>query len=232
MGTAELLRTARVGVGDEVVVPSYATATTAEAVRDAGALPVFADIDSRSLCLDPASVARAVTARTAAVVAVPLFGHPADLAALQAAVGQGVLVLDPTDGEDEDGEEEREADIARRRANAAHLDARLTGVTPVTSPGVLHRYHSYVVRVPGNGRPDRDAFARALRDRGVRCRVPVQTPVHRLPSFRRELWLPETERAAGECLALPVDAGTSRRELHRLVAACNALGGLLPAAAA
>ncbi|GHC52665.1 hypothetical protein GCM10010507_30950 [Streptomyces cinnamoneus] len=225
-----MLRTARVGAGDEVIVPSYATAATAEAVRDAGALPVFADIDSRSLCLDPASVARAVTARTAAVVAVPLFGHPADLAALQAAVGQGVPVLDPTDGEDEEGE--REEDIARRRANAAHLDARLTGVTPVMSPGVPHRYHSYVVRVPGNGRPDRDAFARALRARGVRCRVPVQTPVHRLPSFRRELWLPETERAAGECLALPVDAGTSRRELHRLVAACNALGGLLPAVAA
>ncbi|MEV5240705.1 DegT/DnrJ/EryC1/StrS family aminotransferase [Streptomyces cinnamoneus] len=233
MRTAELLRAAHVGAGDEVVVPSYATAATAEAVRDVGALPVFADIDPRSLCLDPASVARAVTVRTVAVVAVPLFGHPADLAALQRAAGGTVLVLDPTDGAEEEGEEEEAQEgIARRRANAAYLDARLTGVTPVTAPGILHRYHSYVVRVPGNGRPDRDAFARALRARGVRCRVPVQTPVHRLPSFRRELWLPETERAAGECLALPVGAATSRRELHRLVAACNALGGLLPAVAA
>ncbi|MCA6096479.1 DegT/DnrJ/EryC1/StrS family aminotransferase [Streptomyces sp. SCA3-4] len=232
MRTAELLSTAHVGAGDEVVVPSYATAATAEAVRDTGALPVFADIAPQSLCLDPASVSRAITARTVAVAAVPLFGHPVDLAALQRAAGRTVLVLAPTDPTDGAEEGEGEEGVARRRANAAYLDARLTGVTPVTAPGILHRYHSYVVRVPGNGRPDRDAFARALLDRGVRCRVPVQTPVHRLPSFRRELWLPETERAAGECLALPVDAGTSRRELQRLVAACNALGGLLPAAAA
>jgi dTDP-4-amino-4,6-dideoxygalactose transaminase len=55
----------------------------------------------------------------------------------------------------------------------------------------------------------------------------VKTPVHRLPRFRRDVALPETERAADETLALPVSATLSRRELQKVVSACNALGGLL-----
>ncbi|MFI1801824.1 DegT/DnrJ/EryC1/StrS family aminotransferase [Streptomyces sp. NPDC020379] len=227
MGTAERLTAAGIGAGDEVVVPSYATAGVAEAVRRAGAVPVFADIDPHSLCLDPASVAAALTLRTAAVMPVHLFGHRADLAGLRAvAADRGLLVIEyePPRPVDED--------TRRRRENAAYLNARLTGVlTPPVRPELPHSYGSYVVRVPGNGRPDRDAFARALRARRVRCHVPVQTPVHRTAAFRRELWLAETERAADECLALPVDASTTQRELHRVVSACNALGGLLKVAA-
>ncbi|MBT2387497.1 DegT/DnrJ/EryC1/StrS family aminotransferase [Streptomyces sp. ISL-11] len=222
-----MLTAAGVGSGDEVVVPSYATTDAAEAVRRAGAVPVFADIDPRSLCLDPDSVAATLTLRTAAVMPIHLFGRRADLAGLRAvAEKRGLLVVEyePPEPADED--------VRRRRANAQYLHARLKGVeTPDTAPDTEHSYRSYVVRVPGNGRPDRDAFVRALRSRGVRCHVPVQTPVHRTPAFRRELWLAETERAADQCLALPVDAGTTHRELHRVAAACNALGGLLPVAA-
>ncbi|MGK5728748.1 DegT/DnrJ/EryC1/StrS family aminotransferase [Streptomyces sp. URMC 124] len=225
MGTAETLTAAGIGAGDEVVVPSYATADAAETVRRAGAVPVFADIDPESLCLDPASVAATLTLRAAAVMPVHLFGRRADLAGLRAVADRrGLLLVEYEQPADEN---------ARQRwANAAYLNARLRGVvTPAVPPGIEHSYRSYVVRVPGNGRPDRDAFARALRARGVRCHVPVQTPVHRLPSYRRDLWLAETERAAGQCLALPVDASAGERELHRVVAACNALGGLVPEAA-
>ncbi|MCD9145625.1 DegT/DnrJ/EryC1/StrS family aminotransferase [Streptomyces albireticuli] len=226
MGTVEMLTAAGIGTGDEVVVPSYATTDAAEAVRRAGATPVFADIDPQSLCLDPASVAATLTLRTAAVMPVHLFGRHADLAGLRAvAEKRGLLVVEyePAAPADEN--------TRRRQENAFYLNTRLRGVeTPSVPPGGPHGYRSYVVRVPGNGRPDRDAFARALRLRGVRCHVPVQTPVHRMPSFRRELWLTETERAADQCLALPMDASATQRELHRVVVACNALGGLLPAA--
>lgn len=230
MRTEEKLVAAGVRAGSEVIVPSFATAGAAMAVRSVGALPVFADIDPITFCLDPAAVARALTPRTAAVVPVPLFGHPADLSGLrQVAFDRAVPVVE----HDECAPDF--PDVTRRRSNAAYLAARLSGVvTPTIASGIEHRYDSYVVRVPGNGRPDRDAFARALRARGVRCHVPVQTPVHRLPSFvrpAREWWLPETERAADECLALPIGEVSSRRELQRLVSACNALGGLLPAAA-
>jgi dTDP-4-amino-4,6-dideoxygalactose transaminase len=48
-----------------------------------------------------------------------------------------------------------------------------------------------------------------------------------MPGFRRDVYLPETERAADETLVLPVDAALSKREMQRIVSACNALGGLL-----
>ncbi|MEU9988351.1 DegT/DnrJ/EryC1/StrS family aminotransferase [Streptomyces sp. NPDC048045] len=216
-----MLRAAGVGVGDEVVVPAFGNVEVAEAVALAGALPVFADIDPVTYCLDPASVEAAITSRTAAVVVVHRFGRSADIRRLHAA-GQrhGVLVV-------EQGESEAPYDeMAQRRERAAYLDAKLKGVqTPDGGDG--HTYQQYVVRVPGNGRPDRDAFARALRAKGVQCRVPVKTPVHRLPEFRRCVALPETERAADETLALPVEASLTKREMQRIVSACNALGGLL-----
>ncbi|QTE01292.1 DegT/DnrJ/EryC1/StrS family aminotransferase [Streptomyces cyanogenus] len=216
-----MLRAAGVGAGDEVVVPAFGNVEVAEAVTLTGALPVFADIDPVTYCLDADAVEAAVTSRTAAVVAVHRFGRRADIGRLHA-LGQrhGLLVL-------EQGESEAPYDeIAQRRQRAAYLDAKLKGVrTP--DGGAGHTYQQYVVRVPGNGRPDRDAFARALRARGVECRVPVKTPVHRLPEFRRYVSLPETEAAADETLALPVDAALTKREMHRVVSACNALGGLL-----
>ena len=93
--------------------------------------------------------------------------------------------------------------------------------------GTDTRYQQYVVRVPGNGRPDRDAFARALRAKGVDCRVPVKTPVHRMPVFRRCVSLPETERAADETSGATGGRSLTKREMQRIVSACNALGGLL-----
>jgi dTDP-4-amino-4,6-dideoxygalactose transaminase len=50
-----------------------------------------------------------------------------------------------------------------------------------------------------------------------------------MPQFRRETRLPETEQATDECLALPIDATLSRRDLQRVASACNSLGGLLRA---
>ncbi|MFJ3337763.1 DegT/DnrJ/EryC1/StrS family aminotransferase [Streptomyces sp. NPDC086766] len=216
-----MLRAAGVGIGDEVVVPAFGNVEVTEAVVQVGALPVFADIDPVTYCLDVTAVEAAVTPRTAGVVAVHRFGRSADIARLHA-LGRrhGLLVL-------EQGESEAPYDeTAQRRERAAYLDAKLRGVrTP--DGGAGHTYQQYVVRVPGNGRPDRDAFARAIRTRGVDCRVPVKTPVHRLPEYRRCVSLPETERAAEETLALPVDAALTRREMQRIVSACNALGGLL-----
>ncbi|GHD66327.1 MULTISPECIES: DegT/DnrJ/EryC1/StrS family aminotransferase [Streptomyces] len=216
-----MLRAAGVGVGDEVIVPAFGNVEVAEAVTQVGASAVFADIDPVTYCLDADAVEAAVTPRSTAVVVVHRFGRSADMARLRD-VGQrhGLLVL-------ELGESEAPYDeIAQRRERAAYLDGRLSGVrTPDGGDG--HTYQQYVVRVPGNGRPDRDAFARAVRAKGIECRVPVKTPVHRLPGFRRDVHLPETERAADETLALPVDASLTKREMQRIVSACNALGGLL-----
>lgn len=82
-----------IGYGDEVIIPSFTFAATAAAVRLAGARPVFADIDPDSFCVDPAAVAAAITPRTAAVIPVHLFGHPAALGPLGDLAGRHHLAL-------------------------------------------------------------------------------------------------------------------------------------------
>jgi dTDP-4-amino-4,6-dideoxygalactose transaminase len=66
-----------IGPADEVVVPSFSFAASANAVRLVGAEPVFADIEPDSFCLDPDAVAAVIGPRTAAIMPVHLYGHPA-----------------------------------------------------------------------------------------------------------------------------------------------------------
>jgi dTDP-4-amino-4,6-dideoxygalactose transaminase len=73
-----------VGPGDEVIVPSFTFAATANSVALTGATPVFADIDPDTFCLSPAAVEAAVTPRTKGVMPVHLYGHPADMTGLGA----------------------------------------------------------------------------------------------------------------------------------------------------
>jgi len=73
-----------VGPGDEVIVPSLTYIATANAVRYVSAEPVFVDIDPATWCLDPVAVEAAITPRTRGIVAVHVYGHPADMDALNA----------------------------------------------------------------------------------------------------------------------------------------------------
>jgi dTDP-4-amino-4,6-dideoxygalactose transaminase len=87
------LLAAGVGPGDEVVVPSFTFAATANSVALTGATPVFADIERDTFCLDPAAVEAVVTERTKAIMPVHLYGHPADMTGLQAVADRHGLVL-------------------------------------------------------------------------------------------------------------------------------------------
>jgi len=75
------LLAAGIGPGDEVIVPSFTFAATANSVALTGATPVFADIDPVTFNLSPAAAEAAITERTAAIMPVHLYGHPADMTA-------------------------------------------------------------------------------------------------------------------------------------------------------
>lgn len=95
-GTAGLhlgLLAAGVGPGDEVIVPSFTFAATANSVALTGATPVFADIEPQYYCLDPGHVAELITERTKGIMPVHLYGHPADMPALQQLADRHGLAL-------------------------------------------------------------------------------------------------------------------------------------------
>ena len=78
------LRAVGVGDGDEVVTSPFSFVASANVVIYERARPVFADIDPRTLTLDPAAVAAAVTERTTAILPVHIFGWPAAMEPLEA----------------------------------------------------------------------------------------------------------------------------------------------------
>jgi perosamine synthetase len=289
---------AGIGAGDEVIVPSFSFAATANAVALAGAIPVFVDVELDYFGVDPAAVEAAITPRTRAIMPVHLYGHPADLVALKAIAekhdlllfedaaqahaasvngipvgawgiagsfsfyptknmtsGEGGMITTPSaevarvarvlrnQGMERRYENElvgfnvRMTDIhaaigrvqltklaawtAKRQEHATFLNANLQGVvTPPTAAGAVHVFHQYTVRIVDQ---DRDAFADELGKRGVGSGVYYPTPIHRLPSFRLELDLPQTELATRQVLSLPIYPSLRQQELETIVEAVNAV---------
>jgi len=137
----------------EVIIPTFTFVATAGAVVNAGGRPIFADVDPETFNLDPASVAARLSPRTAAVIPVHLFGAPADMAALRAAVPEDVFILEDA-------------------AQAVHatLDGRKAGA--LAGAGTFSFYPSKNLAAAGDGgivTTDDDTLAakvRALRDHG------------------------------------------------------------------
>lgn len=288
-----------VGPGDEVIVPSFTFAATCNSVALSGATPVFVDIDADDFCVSPAAIEAAITDKTAGVMPVHLYGHPAkmdqimDIAAkhqiqvfedaaqahgaslngtpvgafgsfamfslyptknMTSGEGGMVSVATPeierlmrlyrnqgmaqqyhnevvgfntrmTDLHAAIGREQLkkvEAWTAKRQANAAFLTSNLDGVTPPhVLDGAVHVYHQYTIRVPEG----RDDFAAALKSEfNVGSGMFYPVPNHLLKPFaHHDLDLPETAKAAAECLSLPVHPSLSESDLERIVNAVNAL---------
>jgi perosamine synthetase len=88
-----LCRIAGLGPGDEAITSPYSFVASANCAIYEGATPVFADIDPRTLNLDPAAVEAAVSERTKAVVAVDIYGYPCELEPLRAICDRYGLAL-------------------------------------------------------------------------------------------------------------------------------------------
>lgn len=83
--------------GDEVIVTAWTMCASATAILHWNGIPVFADIEAETFCLDPASVERNVTPYTKAIMTVDIFGHPSDTDTLMAiAKRHGLKVIADT----------------------------------------------------------------------------------------------------------------------------------------
>lgn len=74
-----VLEACGIGRGDEVIVPTLTFVATANAVRYTGAKPVFIDSNPYTWTIDPGLIEEKITRRTKAIIAVHLYGHPADM---------------------------------------------------------------------------------------------------------------------------------------------------------
>ena len=87
------LRVLGIGPGDEVITPSHTAVATVAAIELAGGIPIFADVDSDCLTLDPASIEKVITSKTKAIIVVHLYGLPADMDTIKDIVRENNLRL-------------------------------------------------------------------------------------------------------------------------------------------
>jgi perosamine synthetase len=78
-----IVRGLGIGPGDEVITTPFSFVASTNCILFEGATPVFVDIEPTTLCIDPARIEAAITPRTKAILAVDVFGHPADWTALE-----------------------------------------------------------------------------------------------------------------------------------------------------
>jgi dTDP-4-amino-4,6-dideoxygalactose transaminase len=96
-GTSALIvamTAAKIGPGDEVIVPGYTFIASISSIIACGAVPVLAEVDE-SLTLDPLDVKKKISSKTKAILAVHMLGNPCNLDALKAiADGQGIMLIE------------------------------------------------------------------------------------------------------------------------------------------
>ena len=84
-----------ISAGDEVIVPSHTAGPSVAAIHAVGATPVFVDVEQDTACIDPALAEAAMGPRTKAILAVHLYGHPAQLDILtRLAAAKGVALIE------------------------------------------------------------------------------------------------------------------------------------------
>ena len=288
-----------IGSGDEVIVPSFTFAATANTVALTGATPIFVDIDRHTYCIDPTKIESAITRKTTAIQVVHLYGLPANMIeickiaqkynlliiedAAQAhfasiednkvgtfgdaaafsfyptknmTTGEGGMAVFKSDSAARtarllrnQGMETRyqneivgfnlrmtdiHAAIGRvqlrklekwteKRIENAHSYTEVISseIAPHVPPGYKHVFHQYTLRI----RESRDKFVSYLTQNGIGSSVYYPTPVHRLPTFKSELSLPETDAAAQEVVSVPIHPGLTKKEVKKIARTISSWSG-------
>jgi dTDP-4-amino-4,6-dideoxygalactose transaminase len=197
------------GPGDEVILPSFTFAASANAVRLTGAEAVFVDIDPESYCIDPDAVRAALTERTAAILAVHLYGHPSDMGSLaELARAHGLLLLE---------------DAAQ--AHAATVDGVAVGAL---GDGAAFSFYPSKNMTTGEGGMVSTADASvAQRVRLLRNQGMAEQYEHKIIGFN--LRLTEIQAAIGRVQLEALAARTAMRRRHAATYDAGLTGVLTPA---
>jgi len=197
-----------IGAGDEVIVPSFTFAATANSVALTGATPVFADIALDDFTLDPAAVEASITGRTRAIMPVHLYGHPAKMEALRAiADAHGLMLFED--------------------AAQAH-GASLNG-TPVGAFGTFGMFSLYPTKNMTSGEGGMVSCASAEVERNVR----LYRNQGMLQQYHNEVVglnnrMTDIHAAIGRVQLTKVDAWTARRQANAAFLSANLEGVTTP----
>jgi dTDP-4-amino-4,6-dideoxygalactose transaminase len=230
-----------IGPGDEVIVPDLTWVATANAVAYTGATPVFADVQERGWCLDPAAFEAAITPRTKAVMPVHLYGHPAQMDEIcRIAHDHGLRIVEdaaPSIGAETAGRrtgsfgdagwiERVDALIdAKRRIfgwYAEELDAVPGLELSHEAPFGRSIHWMTSVRVLADAGVTRDELRDALRCAGIDTR-PVFPAISRYPMWtRRQLPGPVADRIGRQEINLPSGVCLRREDVRHVARAIRA----------
>ncbi|SHI72788.1 dTDP-4-amino-4,6-dideoxygalactose transaminase [Tessaracoccus bendigoensis DSM 12906] len=205
------LLSAGIGAGDEVIVPSFTFAATANSVALTGATPVFADIALDDFTLDPASVESFITDKTKAIMPVHLYGHPAKMPELQAVADKhGLMIFED--------------------AAQAH-GASLNG-TPVGAFGVFGMFSLYPTKNMTSGEGGMVSAANDEIERNLR----LYRNQGMLQQYHNEVVglnnrMTDIHAAIGRVQLTKVDAWTKQRQDNAAFLSANLEGVIVPAVA-
>jgi dTDP-4-amino-4,6-dideoxygalactose transaminase len=183
-----------IGPGDEVIVPAFTFIASANAVRMVGARPVFVDVEQDYFTIDPAAVEAAITPSTVGVMAVHLYGQPADLDALAPVASRHGLALV------EDAAQAHGASLNGRRVGTTgvgcfsfyptkNMTTGEGGIATTTDPALAERMR--LARNHGMTRPYQyEAFGSNLR------MTDIAAAIGRVQLRRLEEWNAERRRNA------------------------------------
>ncbi|TMD76850.1 MAG: DegT/DnrJ/EryC1/StrS family aminotransferase [Chloroflexi bacterium] len=248
MSALELgMRAMGIGPGDEVITPAGSFIASSSAISFTGATPVWVDVDPKTYNIDPALIEAAITPRTKAIMAVHLYGQPADMDRILA-IGRkhdlpviedacqshgarykgrrmgsmgafGAFSFYPAKNLGAYGDADRWNELRRTIASLYGELLQDSGATlPYKSPEVEHVYHLYVVEVEGRERVQSELAAH-----GISTGIHYPVPIHLQEAYREAGFgpgsFPVTEAAARRILSLPIYPELTEDAVRRVAAA-------------
>jgi perosamine synthetase len=189
-----MLKAIGVKGGDEVIVPDLTFIATANSVLNVGGKPVFADVKEDTVTIDPESVKEKITRKTKAIIAVHLYGHPADMRELaEIAADHRIFLLE---------------DAAQ--SHGASINGRKTGCLGNAAAFSFYATKNMMTGEGGMVTTNDDGIAERLRK--IRCHGETERYVSDFPGSN--LHMTEMQAAIGRIQLRKLDELNEKRRMN------------------